>query len=79
MKRHRHLSAAAALIAMCVPASVCAKLPRGAIAPTTDWLIGGWVVQGAKCAALGHVYLRGGKMGSLTSSGKITILGRWWR
>jgi hypothetical protein len=64
-------------MAICAPASADAKLPKGATAPTADWLVGGWVVQGAKCAALGQVYLRSGNMGSVTSPGRITILGRW--
>mgnify|MGYP001386850280 CR=1 FL=1 len=64
-------------MAICAPASADAKLPKGATAPTADWLVGGWVVQGVKCAALGQVYLRSGNMGSVTSPGRITILGRW--
>ncbi len=76
--RQRHFwSAVAALSAIGFPVSADAALPRGAMPPTSEWLLGGWVTRGGKCAVVGEVYFADGRAGSITSARRITILGRY--
>jgi hypothetical protein len=67
----------AALATCIVPFAAHARLPLNAVTPSTEWLLGGWVTEGAKCAELATVYLPGGRLGNVTSANTILVLGQY--